>query len=182
MKALLIFSFCLFTTTLFAKEKSHKRHHEAHEHGSGQLQLATEGEQLVVVLKVPAHDTVGFEHKPSTKAQKAQVQAAIQFLEVHSSNLQFPPAAGCRLVGKAQVKAEMADEDHDDEDHEKEQEKEGHSEFEVTYTYKCSQINQLSFVKVLSFQKFKDMKKTHRSRSHKIRCLFTNLEFKLSSV
>lgn len=146
MKQIVVILLCLFAIAAQAKEEHHKkRHHKAHEHGSGKLNLTTDGNKLVIEIEVPADDIVGFEHKPSTKAQKEKINSAIKFFGVASSNLQLPEASGCKPKGSAKVKTEMFEKEH--------------SGFHITYTFNCSNIKNLSFVKVLSFKKFKGMRR-----------------------
>ncbi|MCZ0932594.1 MAG: DUF2796 domain-containing protein [Oligoflexia bacterium] len=161
MKQIVVIFLCLFATTIQSKEGHHKkRHHKAHEHGSGKLNLATDGNKLVIKIEAPANDIVGFEHKPSTKEQRNKINSAIKFLKVASSNLQLPRASGCKPEGSSKIKAKMAEgeheEGHEEEGHHKDEE---HSEFHISYTFTCSNIESLNYVKVLSFKKFKGMKK-----------------------
>ena len=152
-------TFC--TSPSLAKKHSHKkRHHDSHEHGQGQLNLVTDGNDLVVELKVPAMDIVGFEHKPSTSAQKTKVQNAVKWLKEASSNITPSTKAKCEPQ-TAKVETELLAEtkkDHHHHDHH-DHEEEIHSEFHVTYKWSCSKIKNLNFIKVLSFKKFKGMKK-----------------------
>ena len=71
MKALSLF---LLGTTLtlshpLPAEEQHS--HDAHEHGHGQLNLALDGQQLLIEFQAPAADLVGFE-KTATTAQEKQ--------------------------------------------------------------------------------------------------------------
>ena len=71
MKALPLF---LLGTTLtlshhLPAEEQHS--HDAHEHGHGQLNLALDGQQLLIEFQAPAADLVGFE-KTATTAQEKQ--------------------------------------------------------------------------------------------------------------
>ena len=47
-----------------------------HQHGHGTLNIAIEGGRVSMELDVPGADIVGFEHAPSTKAQRTAVDKA----------------------------------------------------------------------------------------------------------
>ena len=138
----------LFSISTYAEDGHHhhhkKRHHKAHSHGEGKLNLATEDNELSIEIVVPGHDIVGFEHKPKTDAQKKKVSDAVKALKNMSANIELPKEAGCTPNEEAEVEVEL---DGD------------HSEFEIEYEYNCKKISELSFVNVLTFDKFKGMKK-----------------------
>ena len=131
----------LFSVSSYAG-KGH-RHHKAHSHGEGKLNLATDDNELSIEIVIPGHDIVGFEHKAKTDAQKKKVSDAVKALKDIGANIELPKSAGC-TPDEVDVEVEA----HGD-----------HSEFEIEYEYKCKKIGELSFVKVLTFDKFKGMKK-----------------------
>ena len=142
--------FCLLLMGFSAHaEKGHhkhkKRHHKAHHHGSGKLNLVISGNTLVVELEIPGHDIVGFEHTPKTEVQKSRLKNAMQFLEKTNSNLELPKNSNCLPDGGGEVEVKLGEEEH--------------SEFHITYKFSCSKGEKLSFIKVLSFREFKNMKK-----------------------
>ncbi|MDE1462377.1 zinc uptake protein ZrgA [Spartinivicinus poritis] len=165
----------LFNTT-YAKE-GHQQH-DAHEHGHAQLNIAQEGSTVTMQFISPAMNIVGFEHHPKTEEQEAQVKQAIKQLENGSALFGFPKKAGCKLAS-AKVETELmeAHGDHDDDHHEKdhheekkhhdkaekhheeehhdEHEEESHSEFEVEYSFNCSQPKQFHQLQVRLFETFK---------------------------
>ncbi|MEM8730584.1 MAG: DUF2796 domain-containing protein [Pseudomonadota bacterium] len=89
----------------------------AHEHGVGELDIAIEGDQMVMELHVPGADIVGFEYAPEAEADKATVAAALETLEAPLSLFVLPDAAGCTVVeASAELEIE-GEEDQDDHDH-----------------------------------------------------------------
>lgn len=86
-----------------AHEQAHDHHgHQqenpgAHEHGTGLLDMALEGETLVIMLKSPAANLLGFEHRPATDAEHAAIAEARRQLEQPQPLFGLPPAADCSV-------------------------------------------------------------------------------------
>ena len=141
-----------------AKEGHHhkKRHHKAHEHGSGKLNLVTENNNLIIEIEAPANDIVGFEHKPKTKSQKEKINSAVNILKEVKSNIELPKVAKCKLTKDAKIESEIIKKEHKEKGH---HDHEKHSEFHITYQFTCANIEKLNSVNVLSFKNFKEMKK-----------------------
>ncbi|MCX4028706.1 DUF2796 domain-containing protein [Endozoicomonas sp. SM1973] len=159
----------LFNIT-YAKE-GHQQH-DAHEHGHAQLNIAQEGSTVTMQFISPAMNIVGFEHQPKTEEQKTQVKQAIKQLENGNALFGFPEKAGCKLTSAKVETALMEAHDdhddehgekekhhkkdhHDDEDHHDEHKEESHSEFEVEYSFSCSQPKQFHQLQVRLFETFK---------------------------
>ncbi|MGC9456271.1 MAG: DUF2796 domain-containing protein [Halothiobacillaceae bacterium] len=79
----------------------------AHEHGAARLNVALDGQVLFMELMVPAHDIVGFEHRPTNDQQRAAVTEAIKQLSGSEALLALPERAGCRLE-TAEVRTPLA--------------------------------------------------------------------------
>jgi hypothetical protein len=122
----------------------HKRHAGAHEHGSGRLGMAIEGQRLNLELEVPADDIVGFEHAPKTAKQKAAVEAALKTLQGPLELFSMPEAAGCKV---AEVKADRTAEGGD------------HSEFRAVYALDCTVPDKVTSI---GFGYFKAFPKAQR--------------------
>ena len=86
----------------------------AHEHGTGQLGIALEGDRIAMELHVPGADIAGFEHAATSDADKATIAAAIEALEQPLTLFVLPEAAGCTV---AHAHAALEAEAHHDEDH-----------------------------------------------------------------
>lgn len=97
---------------------------DAHEHGSGMLNMAVEGNTVVMEFEAPGHDIVGFEYEASSDKDLAAIEAAVETLE--SPLALFAPnnSAGCDVAAShaSLVTEEDGHEDHEheDEDHEHE--------------------------------------------------------------
>ncbi|HMQ09684.1 MAG TPA: DUF2796 domain-containing protein [Oligoflexia bacterium] len=158
---IILMSFSLITSLLKAEEKVQQkiRTHKAHSHGSGNLSFVTSDNALVIELNVPAHDVVGFEHAPKNDSQKSLVKQAIEFLEQSNSNISLPETAKCKPqdIGKVETELDVSSSSHDT--HEHHQNNHEHAEFHVKYQFTCKNLEKLSFIKVLSFQKFNNIKK-----------------------
>ncbi len=74
------------------------RHHGTHEHGIGKLNLAQEDTEVHIELDTPAANIVGFEHTPSTTADRELLKKAIRVLEDGGRLFRFSKGAGCRLA------------------------------------------------------------------------------------
>jgi len=149
-----------FVFTVSADDHSEHRHHEAHEHGTGQMNVAIDGNELLIEFEFPANDIVGFEHKPSSDKQKLLVEDALGFFKIVNSNVLLSEKAKCKISKPAKIETELV-EDHDDHSEEQshDHDEEMHSEFEVNYSFICSKPEHIESVKVLSFIKFKGIKK-----------------------
>lgn len=139
---LLILFFSL-ATSLQAKGKSHK----AHVHGSGKMNIVIEGNQLIAELEAPAHDIVGFEHKPSNEKQEKIVKSAINTLSETESIIELPSEARCKTLKKPLATSDLLKEN-----------KSEHSEFYVKYIFDCKNIQGLSSLNLIVFKKFKGLK------------------------
>ena len=121
-------------------DKHESREHGAHEHGVAHLDIVLENEQVLIGLKSPAANIVGFEHYPETDEQKAAVGAAMRTLK--SPRLFRFSGSSCQLVD-ANVETDLLAED----DH-------GHADFEVEYRFGCSDTNQVTGIDTGLFQQF----------------------------
>ena len=160
------------------------RQHEAHEHGHGTMDIVLEGEELLVELRVPAVNVVGFEHAPRDEDEHAKVRAALATFEDAASVLVLPEEAQCELEASEAILFRMDDDEHDDEDahHEgddhgeeaerpghdedesahadeeghKEQAVEVHSELRATYHFHCQDPDRLARFEVRAFDHLLD--------------------------
>ncbi|MCQ4251304.1 DUF2796 domain-containing protein [Pseudomonas stutzeri] len=118
-------------------------HHDslgAHEHGAAELDAALDGSMLEIELRSPAMNLVGFEHTPSSDADKRKIADARERLEQPVALFGLPAAAGCKLAetelesplfeGKAH---DHGDEHEHDGDHESQ-----HSEIHAHYHFDCA--------------------------------------------
>lgn len=158
-------------------EKSSHQHaaQHAHVHGVAALDVAVQGHDLVLMLKTPLADVVGFESAPANAEQKARAQQALETLREAEKLFVPTPAAQCKLESaniEADVlgglvdasakpqKAQKASDDHHDEGrkhddhkhdhhgHDHDEHEEGHADLEAEYAFHCEQPQKLTGVDV----------------------------------
>ena len=163
------------TTDLSAADHTHHRQLGPHVHGVAQMNLVVEGEKVFIELESPAMNAVGFEHQPSTSAQRIAVRESAEKLEDGGSLFAFSENAGCTLVSatidsallehgeEEQAQGDSHEEHHDEEtpegkhQHQAEAESHGtekHSEFEVSYQFTCASPKKLRALEVNIFEVF----------------------------
>lgn len=130
-----------------AAQASDSRSAHAHEHGHGALNIAIEGNRILMELKVPGADIVGFEHEAKTPEQKAAVEAAEEKLENGAALFTFV-GGGCRFE-HGHVEGEH-DHDHKHGSHDGEE----HSEFHVGYEIACDDATNISTIEFPFFGTF----------------------------
>ncbi|WP_230970352.1 DUF2796 domain-containing protein [Nitrogeniibacter aestuarii] len=143
----------------------------AHEHGVARLGLVQSGSEVGVEWSGPLDTVVGFEHAPSTAAEKQALADAIERLRNPVTVVSMPPAAGCQLMSAnvaMPFQAEDAEGEHEHEhEHEDEQEKgEGadamhgeHADLIVTYDFTCQHPEALKVVQVTAFDSFERLQR-----------------------
>jgi hypothetical protein len=99
-----------------------------HEHGHGAINLAIDGNRVLVELHAPGADIVGFEHPARSAEEKAAVAKAEALLKAPLGLIALPEEAGCR-VEKATVVV-TGGEEHG-------HRPAGHSEFRAEYAFVC---------------------------------------------
>lgn len=70
----------------------------SHEHGAARLDLVVDGARLFVDLESPWSNLVGFEHRPSSEAQRARVAEALGRLEDPAALFAID-GGDCRVAG-----------------------------------------------------------------------------------
>ncbi len=160
-------------------DKHEVRGHDAHEHGHGTLALVVEGEELVIELRVPGVNVVGFEHEPSTDAQRQAVSDALAVFSRAEELFEPSPGAECEVeeVEVALGEVEHHEGEHDDHDdrhgddhkhshgHDEdkqageehhEHEEEAHNELHAEYHFHCHEPGKLEKVTVRVFEHLRD--------------------------
>ena len=124
----------LACAALAASDEQH-REHEAHEHGHGTLDIVLEGEELLIELRIPAVNVVGFEHAPRDEAEREAVRKALVPFGDAESVLAIPAEAECESEeAVAEIWSMAGEDDHegdghgDGEGHEHEHEDDGHED------------------------------------------------------
>ncbi|WP_339516592.1 DUF2796 domain-containing protein [Pseudomonas sp. RL_15y_Pfl2_60] len=165
-RVLLALPFALLPLAAMAQDHDHDHAEHAslgaHEHGVAQLNVALDGNTLEIELESPAMNLVGFEHAPSSDADKAAISQARSQLEkplalfslttgdcsLSSSELESPLFSG----GHAE-----AEHKHEADEHEHEHE---HSEIHAHYSFNCKQPQALQQLDLA--QLFKQFPATHK--------------------
>ena len=131
---------------------------KAHEHGKAQLMIAAEGNQVFIELESPADNLLGFEHRPKTAKQKAQVKQVLQRLGRYHALVDFA-WPGCEQVD-AKVESPFAHKHAHEHKHSHhhghhdEESAEGHADFHLSYSLKCSQLTLPATLEVTAFKSF----------------------------
>ncbi|NOJ10721.1 zinc uptake protein ZrgA [Vibrio splendidus] len=103
------------STNVLANEEF--RSHEAHVHGKVEVNIAQDGQELLVEVTAPGADVVGFEHAPETAEQKKVFEQAIAQLNKPEELFAFNNAS-CALKFKSVTNTlEGEHDDHKGHDH-----------------------------------------------------------------
>ncbi|WP_039978725.1 ZrgA family zinc uptake protein, partial [Vibrio sagamiensis] len=112
------------------------RQHEAHVHGHAEFNIAQDGHDLLIEVKSPGADIVGFEHAPQDAQQEKALTLAVNKLKDATSLFTINPQADCTLeearvshtLNKHHEEHNDAKHGHEDHDHEEHHDKghEGH--------------------------------------------------------
>jgi len=170
---------CSATIPVLAEEH---RHHKAHEHGTGHLNVAVDQNTLMIDLSMPAMDVVGFEHPINNEEERGQVERATALLQDGMQLFALTPAAKCVLVradvesalleneaqhehdgkhedehehdGKHAYEEHEHDEKHADDEHDHDEEEHAHADFDVSYQFNCQLPAQLNGLTLSLFDYF----------------------------
>jgi len=131
---------------------------DSHEHGAANINVVIDGKTVFVEFESPWNNLVGFEHKPSTDAQRQAVENAMQKLAAPATLFVFNDSADCHDDEHEDEHDEHHghDDEHKDEHHEHDDEHadhgdEVHSEVIAAYTYDCTKPNKIEAVQVKLF-------------------------------
>ena len=107
----------LISTATFADDSFLQ--HDAHIHGVVELNIAQDGNDLLLEITAPGSDIVGFEHAPQTQKQTQAIQQAMLTLNKPSSLFEINSDANCELTDSYvnQSLSEQSDDDHDHSGH-----------------------------------------------------------------
>ena len=164
----------------FAASDGERREHDAHEHGHGALDIVVEGEELVIELRIPAVNVVGFEHAPKDDAEREAVRQALVPFGDATSLFVLPAEAECEVEEAEAAIVSMGHEDehegdghehekdgheideHEKDEHEKHEEDgsdsdmEAHSELRATYHFHCHAPERIGEIDVRVFEHLHD--------------------------
>lgn len=167
------------TLSAFAHEHKHEHeeheHHGKHEHGVADMDIALDGKQLLVQLTSPSANFLGFEHEPSTKAQKEAYEKLAKTLNNPSTIIELK-GGQCTIADKdidlpygdddhhehEHEEHHHAKKDHDHDEHEKHEDHDHestHSDIEFQYVYTCKKPKSLEHIDVQLFKHFNGFEK-----------------------
>ncbi len=135
--------------------EGHERHGhaqrtaEAHQHGTGYLNIVIDKDKMLIEIIAPGADIVGFEHAPHSDPDRQAVQHAKKQFRNTAVMFQFPAAAGCQ-ANFSDVDFEIGGQKHDHDDGIGA----GHGEFHAVYEVHCKKITALEAIKVGYFKLF----------------------------
>lgn len=153
----------LFATLLFAvaapATAAERREAGRHEHGTSELRVAIDGNDVEIELEGPAANFIGFEFQPSTAAEQRALDEALATLRAPDLLFTWPAAAGCQLVSTEVTAPDYGamedDDDHDDDDGRHDHgDEDGHAELTGLYGYRCTQPAALATLRVVVFTRF----------------------------
>lgn len=166
-RQLAIFSLAMpLSICTLAHEHDHDEHASlgAHEHGVASLNLAVDGNQVMLELDSPAVNLLGFEHAASQPDDIAKVAAVKAQLQQADQLFELPAAADCSLTSvdldsplfaAAPAEHEHEHEEHAHEgDHEHEEHKHHHADIEASYSFTCNQPAQLTSLQLPLFKTY----------------------------
>lgn len=144
--------------TLISSVQAHPQHapsphgHSpaAHQHGVGHLDLVLEGSELMLALRLPASDLLGFEHAPASAEQHARLQQVQAILHEPHRLFALPEAAQCSLAtvelhnDLAAEKAEPTADRHSS----------GHADISAHYSFSCGRPDRLQQLQITLFDHF----------------------------
>ena len=128
--------------------------HPPHEHGKVTINVALDGNQLVVELESPAVNVVGFEHEPRSEAERAAVSGAEKLLGSGRGLFTLPRQARCQFE-KTDLKRPQW-ETTDDVPGQPEPPGQ-HADYEARFTYQCWSPNQLKWLEPALLDKLRNV-------------------------
>ena len=164
----------LLACTAWAEQHGEHREQSAHEHGHGTLDIVVEGEELVMELRIPGVNVVGFEHAPRDDAEREAARRALMPFGDAASLFVLPGEAECEVEEtQADILGMTHEDDHEDHGHEEDghgehEEHEGHdpdsvseahSELRAIYRFHCHEPGRLAEVEVRVFEHLHDAEK-----------------------
>ena len=111
-----------------------------HEHGLATASIALDDGHLVIELRAPAADFIGFEHRPVTLDEKRELAGVLNVLRNGEALFLMPPEAHCRMNSAAvSPPAWGAD---------------GHASLEAFWDFRCGSPAMLTWIETRTFATF----------------------------
>ena len=157
-------SICLLLPLLLGStlQAGELRQAGTHEHGVARLDLAQEGTQIDLHLESPAMNLLGYEHMPSSDADRQALEKTLAQLREADRLFRFNAQAQCRLMNAA-ISTPLAGESgtgamsHDT--HEEPAHDGGHADIDADYRFECARPDELRRLSLDLFQLFPAMQR-----------------------
>lgn len=144
----------LVAATLALSALAAHAHGKAHVHGVVALDVAVEAGTLSVSLEAPLDSLLGFERRPRTDAERRAAAALVKQLQ-ESQDLIKPPAAAQCGAPRISVNAQALEPSAPGSPGAAAGSKDEHSDIEVTWSFTCSQPQQLGQLELGLFTAFR---------------------------
>ena len=151
-------------TVLCGPSHGESREHGAHVHGTAELDVAKVGNELAIDFRSPAMNIVGFEHAPTTDAQRRALADVLEQLRSPEALFGVPAAAGCEVTLSRAERAGGHARDNEHGEHGEHDEHDGHdgraradgehSEIRARYRFECSAPEVLDAIGLRLFERF----------------------------
>ena len=133
-----------------------------HSHGTAELRVAVDANQLEISLESPLDSLLGFEHAPRNAAERAAVRAMSAKLR-QAQTLFIPTgAAQCRLssvkLSSAALPADLLGEPRPAKP-EATKDEDGHADLDATFAFNCAAPTQLRGMEVALMSAFSGLRK-----------------------
>ena len=121
---------------------------KAHEHGAVKLDVAIDGNKLVVAMEAPLDNLLGFERAPRNDAERKAAADVLARLRSGSGLFTADTAAGCTLA-RAEVTAAVLEPGY------KAAGKDEHADVDASYEFVCTQPAELKALSLGLFDAYK---------------------------
>lgn len=149
-------------------DKHSIRQTDSHVHGNALLALALDGNRLSIEFESPLYNILGFEHAPSSDAEKQLVEKSESVLRSPSNLFSFNSEASCTLSSNNENfsliennHSEHEDSEHKHNEHahdeDKHEEHAEHRELLIEYQYQCADPEQLKTFSTNLFENFPNL-------------------------
>lgn len=117
------------------------RHHGAHVHGMATFDLVMDGEELMIQLRSPLMNFLGFEHQPETRQQQSAYQDMLEQLQTLDTLL---------TVHGSRCQAEFIEV----EDPFAEEAAQGHADIDASYFLRCMDAEKVTALEINLFEHY----------------------------
>jgi hypothetical protein len=124
----------------------------AHVHGTGEMELVLDGNNLSITLYSPLHNVLGFEHAPKTDTERVKARRVVSLLKANGL-FAFSPDAQCKTSGHRLVSDILNPHSHGPNDDHKDHDGD-HSDLRAVFEFECENPQKLKTIDVRLFRQF----------------------------